>query len=67
MTIPTSSAAQRTVLVSWSGGKDSCLALHEVQKTPHIRVAALLTTLTREYDRISMHGVRRVLLEGRRQ
>ena len=27
------------------------------------RVAALLTTLTRDYDRISMHGVRRVLLE----
>jgi uncharacterized protein (TIGR00290 family) len=26
-------------------------------------VAALLTTITRDYDRISMHGVRRVLLE----
>lgn len=27
-----------------------------------IKVAALLTTVTREYDRISMHGVRRALL-----
>ena len=26
-------------------------------------MAALLTTITRDYDRISMHGVRRVLLE----
>lgn len=51
------------VLMSWSGGKDSCLALYEVQKARLYRVAALLTTVTRDYDRISMHGVRRVLLE----
>jgi uncharacterized protein (TIGR00290 family) len=52
-----------SVLMSWSGGKDSCLALYEVQRTQDYRVAALLTTLTRDYDRISMHGVRRELLE----
>lgn len=51
------------VLMSWSGGKDSCVALHEIQRGQDYRVAALLTTLTRDYDRISMHGVRRVLLE----
>lgn len=51
------------VLVSWSGGKDSCLALRELQRTPDVRVAALITTITRDFDRISMHGVRRVLLE----
>jgi uncharacterized protein (TIGR00290 family) len=51
------------VLMSWSGGKDSCIALYEVQRTQDYRVAALLTTLTRDYDRISMHGVRRGLLE----
>jgi uncharacterized protein (TIGR00290 family) len=50
-------------LMSWSGGKDSCLALYEIQKAQSHRVAALLTTVTRDYDRISMHGVRRVLLE----
>jgi uncharacterized protein (TIGR00290 family) len=49
------------VLVSWSGGKDSCLALYEIQKTR--KVEALLTTVTRDFDRISMHGVRRVLLQ----
>ena len=53
----------KQVLMSWSGGKDSCLALYEIQKSSDYRVAALLTTITREYDRISMHGVRRALLE----
>lgn len=51
------------VLMSWSGGKDSCLALYEIQKAQDFRVAALLTTVTRDYDRVSMHGVRRILLE----
>jgi uncharacterized protein (TIGR00290 family) len=51
------------VLVSWSGGKDSCFALYETQKASGIRVEALITTVTRDFDRISMHGVRRVLLE----
>ena len=51
------------VVVSWSGGKDSCLALYEIQKNQGYEVAALLTTVTRDSDRISMHGVRRVLLE----
>jgi uncharacterized protein (TIGR00290 family) len=54
---------EEAVLVSWSGGKDSCMALREIERTPNIRAAALLTTITRDYDRISMHGVRRVLLE----
>jgi len=49
--------------MSWSGGKDSCLALRELQRTPDVRVEALVTTVTRDFDRISMHGVRRVLLE----
>src|ERR1041385_6501456 len=52
-----------TILVSWSGGKDSCLALYDIQQARNYQVAALLTTVTRDYDRISMHGVRRVLLE----
>jgi uncharacterized protein (TIGR00290 family) len=51
------------VLMSWSGGKDSCLALHEIKVEGKYCVAALLTTVTRDYDRISMHGVRRDLLE----
>jgi len=50
------------VLVSWSGGKDSAQALWEVQKAGTYEIAALLTTVTEAYDRVSMHGVRRTLL-----
>jgi uncharacterized protein (TIGR00290 family) len=50
------------VVMSWSGGKDSCVALHELQRSGAYEVAGLLTTVTRDYDRISMHGVRRDLL-----
>src|SRR5262249_43575598 len=53
----------KNVLVSWSGGKDSCLALCEIQQAQQHKVIALVTTITRDYERISMHGVRRVLLE----
>lgn len=53
------------VLFSWSGGKDSALALYETQKVYEIK--ALLTTITEEYDRVSMHGVRRTLLEKQAQ
>lgn len=52
-----------SVLVSWSGGKDSSLALQQVLADGQYKVAALLTTVTEDYERISMHGVRRVLLE----
>jgi uncharacterized protein (TIGR00290 family) len=51
------------VLLSWSGGKDATLALHELQASKHYQVTALLTSVTQEYDHITMHGVRRVLLE----
>jgi uncharacterized protein (TIGR00290 family) len=50
-------------LLSWSGGKDSCLTLWKLQRDPGLRVEALLTTVTRDYDRISMHGVRCALLQ----
>lgn len=50
-------------LLSWSSGKDSALALHEIRKSGEYEIVALLTTLTEDYDRVSMHGVRRDLLE----
>lgn len=53
----------QSVLFSWSGGKDSAMALHELRKDKSYRICALLTTVTQDYDRISIHGVRRVLLE----
>ncbi len=53
----------KQILLSWSGGKDSSMALYEIQKAGDYIVTALLTTITEDYDRISMHGVRRTLLE----
>jgi uncharacterized protein (TIGR00290 family) len=51
------------VLFTWSGGKDSAIALYELQKSGKYEISALLTTVTKDYDRISMHGVRTVLLQ----
>jgi len=51
------------VLFSWSGGKDSALALYEISKNQRYETVSLLTTLTEDYHRISMHGVPEVLLE----
>jgi len=51
------------VLFAWSGGKDSAMTLYELQKTHRYEISALLTTITEDYDRVSMHGVRRILLE----
>lgn len=51
------------IIFSWSGGKDSALALHSLKNNNNFEIVALLTTITSDYDRISMHGVRRKLLE----
>ncbi len=51
------------ILFSWSGGKDSAMSLYELQKNSSHEISSLLTTVTEGYDRISMHGVRRALLE----
>jgi uncharacterized protein (TIGR00290 family) len=53
----------KPVVLSWSGGKDSALALAELQRSDEFQPVALLTSVTRVYDRISVHGVRRALLE----
>jgi uncharacterized protein (TIGR00290 family) len=53
--------------LSWSGGKDSALALHELQHNSGPPPSALITTVTADYSRISMHGVRRELLRSQAQ
>ena len=47
--------------LSWSGGKDSALALWMLVEE-RLRPTTLLATVTEEYGRVSMHGVRRSLL-----
>ena len=51
------------LVLSWSGGKDSAISLYELRRSKQYEVVGLLTTITRDYDRVSMHGVRRILLE----
>jgi len=43
------------------------MALHTLLQRSDIRIAALLTTVTEGYERISMHGVRRELLRRQAQ
>ena len=52
------------VALAWSGGKDSSLALAAFQNDPAFQPVALVTTITGDYDRISMHGVRRSVLDA---
>ena len=52
------------VVLSWSGGKDSSLALQHLRAGGEHDVVALLTSVTRGYDRVSIHGVRRTLLQA---
>ena len=56
--------AREPIVLSWSGGKDSALALAALRADPAFDVVGLLTSVTAGYDRISIHGVRRALLEA---
>ena len=49
------------IVMCFSGGKDSVMALDHIRRQGRYHVAALLTTVTGTYDRVSMHGVRRTL------
>jgi uncharacterized protein (TIGR00290 family) len=48
----------------WSGGKDSALALDRLRRGGEFKVTALITTISKEYKRVSMHGVREELVEA---
>ncbi len=51
------------VIFSWSSGKDSAYALHQLLNDPSYEVVSMITTITSGYDRISMHGIRIKLLD----
>jgi uncharacterized protein (TIGR00290 family) len=61
--LPRKKPTKEPVVMSWSGGKDSTMAAYHLLASQKYEIAALLTTVTEDYDRISMHGVRRELLE----
>ncbi len=51
----------KPIALFFSGGKDSTLALHRLRNTYNVRY--LISTITADFDRVSIHGVRRTLLE----
>ena len=53
----------KEVLLSWSSGKDSAWTLYTVMQNPDYKVKGLFTTITRNFDRVSMHGVRTELIK----
>ena len=57
-------AARIKALLSWSSGKDSAWALHELRRAGEVDVVGLLTTVNRIYDRVAMHAVRTELLRA---
>lgn len=52
------------ILMLWSGGKDCLMALATLRRDPRWQVVAALTTVTAEYQRVAMHGVRRDVLRA---
>ncbi len=49
---------------NWSTGKDSALALYFLQQSNNFKIDLLLTSVNSHFDRVSMHGLRRSLLEA---
>ena len=59
MTLPRPKA-----LISWSSGKDSAFALHEVRRAGEFEIVGALTTVTETFGRVSIHGVRQQILHA---
>jgi uncharacterized protein (TIGR00290 family) len=53
----------KPAIFNWSGGKDSAMALYEILQASKYDVKYLMTSVSDDNDRISMHGVRKSLLE----
>src|SRR3982751_4800536 len=56
--------AKPRALVSWSSGKDSAFALHQIRQNGDVEIAGRLTTVSSQFGRIAMHGVRETLLDA---
>jgi uncharacterized protein (TIGR00290 family) len=50
------------VIFNWSGGKDSAFALFKILQQKEYNPICLLTSLSEQHQRITMHGVRKELL-----
>jgi uncharacterized protein (TIGR00290 family) len=55
---------KENAFMNWSGGKDSALCLYKALQSNQYNIECLLTNVNASHNRISMHGVRRSLLEA---
>ncbi|GAA0502732.1 diphthine--ammonia ligase [Salinibacillus aidingensis] len=54
---------KKKIAISFSGGKDSILALNRIIASNEWDVCCLVTTITEDNERTTMHGVREALLD----
>jgi len=50
-----------SLIFSFSGGKDSCLSIYRLLKNNY-KILSLITTITEDYNRVSIHGISENLL-----
>lgn len=55
---------KKTVLLSWSSGKDCAWALQQLREDPDVQVVGLFTTLNQAVERVAIHGVQKALLQA---
>jgi len=55
------------VVISWSGGKDCCQALHKIIKSQQFSIDSLHTTFNQETKRVGLHGIHEKLIEAQAQ
>jgi uncharacterized protein (TIGR00290 family) len=53
----------KKVIVSWSGGKDSCLACYKAMQDGY-KILYLLNTISKEYKRVRFHGLKDTLVQA---
>jgi uncharacterized protein (TIGR00290 family) len=49
--------SKEKILMFWSGGKDSALALHYLKQDPNLEVIGLITTINRDTNTVNYHGI----------
>lgn len=55
---------KESILLAWSGGKDSVLALDELRRSKEFNVVGLVSVLTEGEEKVTLHGIPRDLLEA---
>jgi uncharacterized protein (TIGR00290 family) len=53
-----------SIVIAWSGGKDSALALRAIRRSNAFQIAALITTFHHGRERNAMHGIAREIIQA---